>query len=519
MRIASSCSLAFFAVLLHLGSSVGTCAAPSPKAARPNILFAIADDQSFAHTSFAGYKAVNTRAFDRVAREGVYFRNAFCPSPGCSPSRAAFLTGRHTWQIEQAGTHASSFPTKYVVFPDLLEQAGYFVGMTGKGWGPGNFKIDQRPRNPAGPDFNRRTNRPPYSGMNKNDYAANFADFLAARPKGQPFCFWYGATEPHRGYEKGAGLKSGKRLEDAVPPPFLPDTPEIRSDILDYCVEIEWFDTHLGRMLKMLEEAGELDNTLVIVTADNGMPFPRAKANLYEYGFHMPLAVCWKAQAPGGRAVDDLVGFVDLTATILDAAGVKHPSREYPLAGRSIMNILTSDKQGLVDKSRTAVYAARERHSSSRYNNGTYPQRALRTAEFLYIRNFRPERWPAGDPVVLRDDGTPGGPHSGYKDIDGSPSLEFLIAKADDPALGKYLQLAVARRPAEELYDIRSDPGCLHNLAGEAQYAKTRQELGQRLEDYLRETGDARVLDGGEIWESYPRYSPIRQFPAPTERP
>lgn len=456
-----------------------------------------------------------TPAFDRVAREGVLFRQAFAPSPGCSPTRAALLTGRHTWQLEQAGTHASSFPAKYVVFPDLLEQAGYFVGMTGKGWGPGNYKIDGRPRNPAGPAYDKRTHEPPTAGISKNDYAGNFADFLAARPKDKPFYFWYGAHEPHRGYTKGSGLKAGKQLTDAPPPSFLPDTPEVRSDILDYCLEIDWFDTHLGRMLQQLEAAGELDHTIVIVTADNGMPFPRAKANLYEYGFHEPLAIRWGAKAPGGRVVDDLVGFVDLTATILDAAGVRHPSREYPLSGRSLVNVLTSSAQGRVDPGRNAIYAARERHSSSRYNNWTYPQRALRTPEYLYVRNFRPDRWPAGDPVVLRDNGTPDTPHSGYKDIDGSPTLSLLTAGADDPKLGRFLQLAVAKRPAEELFDVVKDPGCLHNLAGQTAYAAVRARLAKQLEDYLRQTGDARVLDGGEVWESYPRYSPIRKFPQP----
>jgi len=375
--------------------------------------------------------------------------------------------------------------------------------------------VDGRPRNPAGPEFSKRTTKPPHSGINRNDYAANFADFLAAKPKNRPFYFWYGATEPHRAYEKGAGLKTGKKLEDASPPPFLPDAPEVRSDLLDYCVEIEWFDTHLSRMLKLLEDAGELDNTLVIVTADNGMSFPRAKANLYDYGFHVPLAVRWGARARGGRSVDDLVGFVDLTATILDAAGIKHPGKEYPPVGRSIMNILTSTRQGMVDASRTVVYAARERHSSSRYNNWTYPQRALRTPEFLYIRNFRPDRWPAGDPVVLREDGSPAGPHSGYKDIDGCPTLDFLISKAGDPALGWFLQAAVAKRPAEELFDIKSDPGCLNNLAADPKFAGTKQKLAKRLEEYLRQTGDPRVLDGGEIWETYKRYSRIRQFPPP----
>ena len=183
-------------------------------------------------------------------------------------------------------------------------------------------------------------------------------------------------------------------------PPFLPDTPEVRSDILDYCVEIECFDTHLGRMLKALEDAGELDKTIVIVTGDNGMPFPRAKANCYEYGIHVPLAIRWGSRAPGGRSVDDVVGFVDLTATILDVAGVSPPAAT-PIAGRSLLNILLSTKQGIVDPTRTAAWSARERHSSSRYNNWTYPQRALRTPQFLYICNFKPDRWPAGDPRTL----------------------------------------------------------------------------------------------------------------------
>ncbi|MBL9211937.1 MAG: sulfatase [Opitutaceae bacterium] len=492
---------------------------------RPNVLFVISDDQSFAHTSFAGYPGVKTPAFDRVAREGVYFKHGFSPAPGCSPTRAAFLTGRHIWQIEQAGTHASSFPKKYVVYPDALEAAGYFVGLTGKGWGPGNYQIDGRPRNPAGPDFNRRTLTPPTDNISRNDYAGNFADFLAARPKDRPFCFWMGGTEPHRSFAKGSGLKAGKRLADGTPPPFLPDTPEVRSDMLDYCLEIEWFDAHLGRALKQLEEAGELENTLIIVTSDNGMAFPRAKANLYEYGFHLPLAIRWGARVPGGRIVDDLIGFVDLTATIYDATGVSHPSREYPLAGRSILNLLTSGKQGLVEPQRDAVFAGRERHSSARYNNWTYPQRAIRTARHLYIRNFRPDRWPAGDPVVLADRGKKGAkekndpkagkPHSGYKDIDGSPTLDFLVAKADDPKIRPFLDLAVAKRPAEELFDIVNDPGCLKNLAADPAHAATRATLAKRLEDELRRTGDARILDGGEIWETYPRYSPVREFPRP----
>ena len=485
---------------------------------RPNILIAISDDQSFAHTSIAGYPGVKTPNFDRLAHEGVWFRNAFAACPSCSPSRAALLTGRQIWQIEQAGTHWSSFPTNYIVYPDLLEEAGYFVGFTGKGWSPGNWKASGRVRNPAGPAFNRRHLKPPGGGISKEDYAANFADFLAARPKGKPFCFWYGAHEPHRGYENGSGLKSGKNLADGSPPSFLPDAPAVRSDLLDYCAEIEWFDQHLGRILKQLQEIGELDNTLIIVTSDNGMPFGNAKATLYDYGIHEPLAVYWPERVPGGRTVDDLISLVDLAPTILEAAGVAPSTTHPPMAGRSIMNLLLSGKEGSVDSSRTVVYAGRERHSSSRYNNLGYPSRALRTKEFLYIRNFRPDRWPMGDPVILNAKGkTEASPAVGYKDTDTGPASEYLVANSADPRVEKYFTLTFGKRPAEELFDILKDPGCTNNLAADPQHADIRKKLSRQLDDYLRKTEDPRVLNGGSIFETYKRYGPMRQFPRPTD--
>ncbi len=497
---------------------------------RPNILLAISDDQSFPHASAYGSTMVQTPAFDRVAREGVLFNQAFAASPGCSPCRAALLTGRHCWQIEHAGTHASEFPSKYVVYPRLLEESGYFVGYTGKGWGPGNYKVSGRDRNPAGPSFSKHKKQPPHRAMSSNDYAANFADFLQQRPDDRPFCFWYGASEPHRGYENGAGLAEGKKLEDAEVPTFLPDNELVRSDLLDYGVEIEWFDTHLGRMLAQLEEAGELESTLIIVTSDNGMPFPRAKANNYEYGIHMPLAICWKDRVPGDRVVDDVVGFVDLTATILDAAGVTHPSREYPPAGKSLMEILTSEKEGWVDPSRTAAYSSRERHSSSRWNNLAYPIRSLRTPQYLYIRNFRPERWPAGAPRKYKslESDELGPMHGGYHDIDACPTLDWLIehreaAPTGDPSPldrrgnggAYYFHLAVDHRPAEELYDIKKDPGCLKNLADDPRFTQVCKKLSMQLETKLRNTGDPRILDGGDIFETYKRYSHLRKFPKP----
>ena len=482
---------------------------------RPNILLAISDDHSYPYASAYRAGAVHTPAFDRVASEGVLFNNAFVASPGCSPSRAALLTGRYPWQLEHAGTHASSFPQKYVVFPNLLAEAGYHVGHTGKGWGPGNWKENGRAHNPAGPAFENRTLVPPHEGISSVDYAGNFADFLTERSKDQPFFFWYGAHEPHLSYERGMGRATGKNPAAANVPPFLPDAPAVRTDLLDHAVEIEWFDRHLGQMLRTLEAAGELGNTIIVVTGDNGMPFPRAKANVYEYGIHVPLAIRWGQRVPGGREVDDLVSLIDLMPTFLEAAGVDDPPGSSPMAGRSLMNILTTDVEGRVDSSREGVFAARERHSSSRFNSLAYPQRALRTDRYLYIRNFAPERWPAGAPQKYEEDGRLGPMHGAYHDIDGSTTKTFLVNHRDDPAVSQYFHWAVDRRPDEELYDVRKDPGCLNNLAGNPAYADVQKRLRNRMNDYLRKTGDPRVTGRGNVFETYKRYSHLRKFPVP----
>jgi uncharacterized sulfatase len=480
-------------------------ASPTVPAHRPfNILFAIADDWSWPYASAYGCRFVNTPAFDRVAREGVLFNNAFCASPGCSPSRASILTGRPTWQLEHAGTHDSAFSSRLAVYPDILEAAGYQVGFTGKGWGPGNFQAGGRIRNPAGPAYDqKKLPDKPNAGIHVDDYAGNFADFLARKAKDQPFCFWYGCKEPHRSYEKGTGLKAGKKLEDVEVPPYLPDVPEVRSDLLDYAIEIEWFDRHLGQILAMLDEAHELDNTVVIVASDNGMPFPRAKANLYEYGTHMPLAIRWPGNVPRGKVLDDFVSHIDLAPTILQAANLEPPAT---MVGRSLVPLIASTSSGQVDPTRNRVFMARERHSSARVDNLGYPSRALRTAEFLYVRNFAPDRWPAGDPRGAGDD------EFGYYDIDGSPTKTLLIMRHDEPPYDRFFHLAMDKRPPEELFDLKTDPGTVVNVADRPEYAGALKRLRAEMDEWLKATGDPRVSGNGDIFETYPRYSPIRKF-------
>ncbi|QDV14972.1 Sulfatase [Rosistilla oblonga] len=505
-------------VLTPLACAVLLACQVASAADRPNIMVLISDDVSWPHASAYGSKMVSTPAFDAIAKQGVLFNNAICPSPGCSPSRAAFLTGRQTWMIEHAGTHASYFSPEYETFPIRLADAGYFVGHTGKGWAPGDWKTLGGKRDPCGPKFQAK----PAKGESR--YAAGFRSFLEQRPDGQPFCFWFGSTDAHRPYKFGSGLAKGMKLEEAEVPGYLPDSPEIRSDLLDYAFEAERFDDDCATMMQMIRDAGEFENTIFIVTSDNGMPFPRAKANCYEHGIHVPLAISWPGHFPAGRTSDDLVGFVDIAATIYEASGVVPPPAK-PLSGKSMLAMLQSQKSGIIEPQRTEVFSARERHSSSRFNSLGYPQRAIRTHQYLYIRNFRPERLPAGpaqkyDSVTYDAAGKPvdaqlGDAHGGYHDIDACPSLDFLIEKRDDPKFGKFLGLSVDLRPREELFDIQRDPDCLHNLATDPEFESVRKDLHKRLTQHLETTGDARQIDGGDIWEMYPRVSPLRWFPEP----
>ncbi|HBY60952.1 MAG TPA: heparan N-sulfatase, partial [Solibacterales bacterium] len=266
---------------------------------------------------------------------------------------------------------------------------------TGKGWGPGDSQSTGWPYNPAGPGFQKRTLEPPLAGIGRNDYAGNFEDFLDQRGANQPFCFWMGGTEPHRAFEEGAGRRAKRDPGSVRLPAYYPDEAAIRSDFLDYALETEYFDGHLGRALQALENRGELDQTLIAVTSDNGMAFPRAKGHLYEDGFHLPLAVRFGAQAKGGRTVTDHVNMRDFGPTFLEAAGLAPPPS---MTGRSFLGILRSGQSGQVESGRTVTLAGKERHDLGRPNDAGYPVRAIRTNEWLYLRNYEPDRWPAGNP-------------------------------------------------------------------------------------------------------------------------
>jgi uncharacterized sulfatase len=464
-------------------------------AERPNILFCISDDQSYEHTGANGDPVVQTPAFDRIAKEGLRFVHAYCDAPTCGPSRSAILTGQPIWRLEEAGNIHSTLPAKFATYTELLQDSGYFIGYTGKGWSPGRLEPGGRKVNPAGPEFVGKNLRALFKGMSNKDYAGNFENFLSQVPSDQPFCFWLGTHEPHRGFDKGAGKRDGKDPSQVKVPAIFPDNEIVRSDILDYLIEVEHFDSMVSRAIDALEKSGQLDNTIVVVTSDHGMPFPRAKASLYDAGSRVPLAIRWpKGIQNAGRDVEAMVNLSDLAPTFLEAAGLKPPEM---MIARSLSPIL----QGANTPDRTAAYIAMERHDGCRKGGKGYPCRAVRTRDFLYIYNFEPTRWPSGspDPAVCAR-------RLPFGEIDSSPTKTFMMELRNEHDVAFLAELAFGMRPAEELYDLRNDPHQMHNVAGAVDMVEHQLMLRRQLFDHLTMTKDPRVTGGPVEWDHYPYY-------------
>ena len=470
------------ATIPHLGMAAMAQENSKSAMSKPNIFFAIADDWAWPHSGSYGDKVINTPTFDRIATNGILFNNAFVTAPSCTPSRNSILTGQHHWRLGSGANLWSKFPEGQKTFPNMLEDSGYFVGSYRKAFGPG--QDSERPS--AGKAYR------------------SVQSFFDARPKDKPFCFWFGSSDPHRPYEWQSGIDRGMKIENVRVPPYLPDNTEVRTDICDYYWEAQRFDREVGQALAIIEETGEMDNTIVVITGDNGWPFPRAKSNLYDAGVHVPLAIQWLDKISKGRVVDDFVSFVDFAPTFLEAAQL---SLLDVMTGQSLMNVLQSEKVGVVDASRDHVLTGKERHTPAQANDmlGT-PMRAIRNKDFLYIRNFASDRWPAGDPTTSML-----GP--ALSDIDGSPTKTYIVEHKDDPVLGKYYQMACGKRPADELYDLKKDPHQIDNVAGNPAYASILKELKEQLMAELTVQKDPRVLGQGDIFDTYRYYGSMREQP------
>jgi len=464
---------------------------------RPNILFVIADDIS--RTSYGAYgcKYIKTPGFDRIAKEGVLFSNAYTNNPKSAPSRAMLLTGRYSWQLEAACNHNPIMPEKWVFYPDLLAQNGYFTGFTGKGWGPGDFPGEH---NPAGPEFSKFTLKAPFQFISNKDYVANFKDFLEQNTDNKPFCFWFGTHEAHRAFELDSYKKAGIDIKNVTVQKCFPDNDLVRGDLADYAVEVEYNDLQLQKTIQLLTEKGLLDNTIIIVTSDHGMAFPHVKGQLYDESFHIPLAIRWGNKIKPGRVVDDYVNFPDIAPTIMAAAGLK-PHKQ--MTGKSFMDLLLSEKSGKISKDRNFALLGKERHDLGRSDGEQlsvgYPIRAIRNDKFLYVKNYKPNRWPTGDPEY------------GYMNCDDSPTMRYLIGLQPSSPDYKYYFMSFGKRVEEELYDLISDPDCVNNLAQMSQFKSVIATLNTQMTKELTKQNDPRMLGNGDIFDYYPHCKPETQ--------
>jgi arylsulfatase A-like enzyme len=526
---------------LALAVALAFCEAVfSAEANRPNILFLFADDWGRFAGAYADVDgpgtlndAVRTPNIDRVAGEGVLFRNAFVNAPSCTPCRSSLLSGQYFWRtgrgaILQGARWDPAIPS----FPLLLKDAGYHIGETYKVWSPGTpndapFGAGKFAFEKAGGRFNQFSQNvtrmiaqgQPVEEAKQalvDEVRLNFAAFLAARPEDAPFCYWFGPTNVHRKWIKGSGKELWGFDPNALKgklPPFLPDVPEVRQDLADYFGEIAALDAAVGAILEELEKSGEAENTLVVISGDHGAPgFPHGKCNLYDFGTRVTLAIAGPG-VRGGRVVDDFVCLPDLAPTFLETAGAAIPD---VMTGRSVWPTLKSETSGLVDPSRTQVFTGRERHvEMAREGYLPYPQRAICTAEHLYIINFKPDRYPLGDPYRLDGDNPPTAEEITettfvtLPDDDAGPTKAWLVGQRDNPQWKPLYELAYGKRPREELYDLKTDPHQVKNVATDPKYASIRAELEARLMAELKRTGDPRLMDDGKFFETPPLAGPL----------
>ena len=493
---------------------------------RMNILFVFADDWGRYASAYAKADArpslndvIHTPNVDRVAKEGVLFRNAFVSAPSCTPSRSALFSGRHFFQTGQGailigGKWDSAIPS----FPLMLQESGYHLGKTYKAWGPGSpadgaiggqrFAYEKAGYLPN--HFSLEVTKMMAQGVSLADgrdkvlgqVRDNFDMFLKDAKPGQPWLYYFGPTTTHRTWAKGSGKAlwgiEPERLKDVMPG-FLPDVPEVREDVADYLGECQAVDAYLGVLLKRLEETGQLEHTVIVLSGDHGMPgVPNGKGNVYDHGSAVPLVIRMPG-TPSGRVVDDLVRLPDLAPTFLEIGGVQAPTDLY---GQSLVPLLKSERSGQVDPSRKSVIIGRERHvDTARPDNLPYPIRALRTNEHLYIRNFEPERWPMGDSRGISESNTPtqealeNDTRVAFQDMDSGPTKAWLVMHRSDGAGASFYQRAFGKRAAEELYDLKTDPNQLRNVAEDPAYSAQKARLSSVLLSELKSANDPRLAD------------------------
>jgi N-sulfoglucosamine sulfohydrolase len=436
---------------------------------RPNILLIVSDDHGL-DTGTYGHRTIQTPHLDELARDGVRFTNGFCTTASCAASRSTILTGVHnhangTYGHTHAAHHFSCFD-HVVTLPALLNKAGYSTARAGK--------MHYAPESifPFQEDY-------PQGKFGRDDVrmAEACREFIRG---GKPFFLYWCSMNPHRaGFLEGHPCRPNNfgnppksfpgdqeqpfREDDVHVPRYLPDIPEVRAELAQYCQSVARLDRGIGRLIRVLKEEGKYDDTVILYISDNGAAFPGSKTTLYEPGMNLPLIVRSPLHGNRGAPCDGLVTWVDITPTVLDFAGA------YPepgaFQGRSFRNIIGEPSPA---NWRDEVFAAHTFHEITNY----YPMRVVRQKRYKFI-------WNIAHPLT----------YSSASDLWAAASWQGALRRKLD-LFGKRRIEDYLHRPRFELYDLQTDPDELINLAAKPEFADMVDGFCRKLQQFQRETKD-----------------------------
>ena len=412
---------------------------------KPNIVLFIADDVSWDDLGCYGNKDVKTPNIDRLAGKGIRFTNFFLTASSSSPSRNSIITGRYPHNTGAAELHTQP-PLDMVSFPELLRKQGYFTGHAGK-FHMGDYAL-------RGFDVSHQKN-------NGDGGEEMWLQTIQNRPKDKPFMMWFAAMDAHRiwGPNEFSGTHNPQNL---TPPPYLVNSDVTRTDIGKYYDEIARFDHYIGLVVAELEKQKVLDNTIILVMADNGRPFPHSKTRVNDRGMKSPFIVFWpKGIGLKPKVCNSLVSSIDIAPAMLELAGAEVPEI---VQGVSFAKLLKNPEKPF----RNYIFAEHNWHDYEAH------ERMVCTKDFLYILNSRPQFTNLGPADALA----------------GTSFSELLKARENGTITPMQAEIFLQPRPAEELYRNSSDPDQFKNLATDQQYAGKLNELRKVLKEWMDETGD-----------------------------
>ena len=441
----------WWTINLLVGAALLLGAATARAATPPNFLIIIADDMAWNDSGAYGHPHIRTPNIDRLAKSGMRFDNAYLTCSSCSPSRCSINTGRYPHSTGAPELHLP-MPGDQVLFASVLRKLGYHTAATGK-WHMGPAVKSQYDVVLESTAHITPTNAGCY---------AHWLEVLQNRPKDKPFYIYLASTDPHRPYSPGA-IAQPHTPADVVVPPYLPDIPEVRTDLALYYDAIARLDEHVGEVLDELDRQKLTDNTVVLFLSDNGRPFPRCKTTVYEDGDRTPFIVRWPAVVKPGSVNTNLVSSVDIASTFVDLAGGKPPGS---FQGVSFAPMLRD----------TSVKVRSEVFAEHNWHDYEARKRSIRTERYLYIRN---------------DD--PGKTLSPPADAVKSMTFQAMIKLHDAGKLPpEQSDCFTQPRPAEELYDVVKDRFQMVNIAADPAQATTLAELRQSLDKWQQETADVK---------------------------